>query len=194
MLKFSQYVGLRHYAEAQGRSLNMKYLLLLIGFAGLGAQTFAQSYNTAAGIRLGTDWGLTIRQRVYENITGELIVQSSLQRDETALTLMGVVHQPLLVRNLNLYVGGGVHKGWTSEALGTEKLKDPFGIDVMAGVEITISKVNLSWDFKPAINISGGEKTFYSQTGISLRYVLWKREKYEWEKNNNRRKKKKSGR
>ncbi|MBK8045091.1 MAG: hypothetical protein KBG02_08195 [Haliscomenobacter sp.] len=192
MLKFYQWVNLRHYAGVRGRSLIMKYLLLFIGFAGLGVQTFAQSYNTAAGIRLGTDWGLTVRQRVYENITGELILQSSLQREETAITLMGVVHQPLVVRNLNLYVGGGVHKGWTSEAVGTEKLKDPFGIDVMAGVEITISKVNLSWDFKPAINISGGEKTFYSQTGISLRYVLWKREKYEWEKNSNRRKKKNS--
>lgn len=147
----------------------------------------AQSYNTAGGVRLGTDWGLTLRQRVYENITGEVLIQSSFQRDETAITLMGIAHQPLLVRNLNLFVGGGIHKGWNSSVIAD--VKDPVGLDLIAGVELTISRINLSWDFKPAINVSGGENTFYAQSGVSLRYILVKREKYEWEKNATKRKK-----
>ena len=65
----------------------------------------AQSYNTAAGVRLGTDWGLSVRQRVYENLTAELLIQQSLQRDESAVTLLGLMHQPLLMRNLNLFIG-----------------------------------------------------------------------------------------
>ena len=51
-----------------------------------GSSLLAQSYNTAGGLRLGTDWGLTVKQRVYDNWTAELLVQSSLVRDETMLT------------------------------------------------------------------------------------------------------------
>ena len=156
--------------------------------------TYGQAYNTAGGIRFGTDWGLTLRQRVYENITAELLIQSSLQREETAITLLGINHQPILIRNLNLFYGAGLHKGWYTEKEGEPVKSDPFGFDLMGGIEFTIAKVNLSWDFKPAINISGGESTFYSQTGVSLRYVFWKREKYDWEKSSNRRKRQRSRR
>lgn len=159
-------------------------IIALIGLCGAG---LAQSYNTAAGIRLGTDWGLTVRQRVYENISAEMLIISSLQRDEGMLTLMGLVHQPLIIRNLNLYIGGGLHTGWTTEEKDGVPVKNPFGLDLIGGAELTIARVNISWDFKPAINLVGGSTTFYSQTGISVRYALWKREKYDWERNNNRR-------
>jgi hypothetical protein len=165
-----------------------KNLSLAVSMALCTAQLLAQSYNTAGGIRLGTDWGLTLRQRVHENISAEMIVQSSLQREEGAFTLLGIAHKPLLMRNLNLFVGGGLHTGWSSEVQNGERVGSPFGIDFMAGAEITIAKINISWDFKPAVNISGGSSTFYTQTGVSLRYVLWKREKYDWEKDKRRRK------
>ena len=103
------------------------------------------------------------------------------------MTLLGIVHQPLVVRNLNLFVGGGIHKGWITAEPGADPAADPFGLDVIAGIELTIARINLSWDFKPALNIVGGEQTFYAQSGVSLRYILWKREKYDWEKSKNKR-------
>jgi hypothetical protein len=151
----------------------------------------AQSYNTALGLRLGTDWGLSLRQRLVQNVSSELLLQSSLQRDETQLTLMGVWHKPLLTRRLNFYYGLGFHKGWVGDT--TQGYKDPFGIDAMAGLEFTIFRLNLTYDFKPAINLVGGEKPFYLQTGISLRYVLWKRDKYPWEENRRRKKRRGGG-
>ncbi|MFQ5447350.1 MAG: hypothetical protein ACE5FF_10470, partial [Saprospiraceae bacterium] len=38
---------------------------------------------------------------------------------------------------------------------------------------------NFSYDFKPAINISGGEKRFYTQTGVSIRYVFLNNKVYK---------------
>lgn len=153
----------------------------------------AQSYNTAAGIRLGTDWGLTVRHRVYNNFVIEGLVQSSLLRDETNLTLLATQHQPILIRNVNLYFGGGFHKGWINEIEGESgiAIDDPFGLDLLVGIELTLGRLNFTYDVKPAINISGGERTFYTQTGVSMRYVLWKRDKYEYEYNKKRRERRK---
>ncbi|MEL6276089.1 MAG: hypothetical protein AAFU03_13400, partial [Bacteroidota bacterium] len=36
-------------------------------------------------------------------------------------------------------------------------------------------QLNLSYDFKPAINISGGNRTIYAQTAVSVRYIIARR-------------------
>ncbi|MFN7119185.1 MAG: hypothetical protein ACK4TA_20470 [Saprospiraceae bacterium] len=152
----------------------------------------AQSYNTAAGMRLGTDWGLTVQQRVAKKTTIEALLQSSLQREEVLLTVLGEQHFPILTRRFNIYYGGGFHKGWINESNDqAEPYKDPFGLTFIGGLEFSIGRINLSYDFKPAINISGGERNFYTQTGLSLRYILIKRDTNIFgadKKNKNRRK------
>ena len=137
----------------------------------------AQSYNTTLGMRLGTDWGLTVKQRIANNTTLEGIVQSSLQREEAIFTLMGTQHLPFITRRLNVYTGGGLHKGWGGVALDRngEAYKNPFGVSLIGGIELTLARLNLTYDFKPAFNLIGGERTVYLQTGISLRYVIIKR-------------------
>lgn len=150
----------------------------------------AQSYNTVAGMRLGTDWGLTVKQRVYDNYTAELLVQSSLVREETMITVLAARHHNILTRHLNIYFGAGLHKGWVGEGTDPENppdYGDSFGLDGIGGIEFTIGQVNVSYDIKPAVNLVGGEKRFYTQTGISLRYRLWKRNKLQWEKSKKRR-------
>lgn len=133
----------------------------------------AQSYNTTFGMRLGTDWGVTVGQRVAKKTTVEAIFQSTLasKRDEVIITGLAKQHFPMASRRFNVYSGAGLHKGW----LNSTEFDDPFGVTLIAGIEFTMARVNLSYDFKPAINISGGDKTFYTQTGISARYVLIKR-------------------
>lgn len=145
----------------------------------------AQAYRTAGGIRIGTDRGITVQQKVFDQTTAELIIQSSLRREETNVTLLLERHKRLISKRFNFYYGVGLHKGWVTE---TESSYDnPSGITGIMGAEMTFGRLNLSWDYKPAINIKGGDRSFYSQSGISLRYVLVKKKKKKinlkfWEK------------
>lgn len=138
----------------------------------------AQSYDAAAGLRIGTDWGVSAQLRmplIHKNFTIETIIQSSLQREEGQLTILGKQHHPVLSRRLNLFMGGGVHFGWSDELENGEPVKGPVGIDGILGAEATFGKINVSYDFKPAINISGGSKFLYTQSAVSIRYVIAKR-------------------
>ncbi|MTB53096.1 hypothetical protein [Lewinella sp. W8] len=140
----------------------------------------AQSYDAALGLRLGTEWGATAQIRlplVQKNFVAETILQSSLQRDEGLFTILGKQHRPLLSRRLNLFYGAGLHTGWNNEIdpETNEKSAGPFGVTGVVGAEMTIGKVNLSYDFKPAVNISGGNSVLYTQTAVSVRYVIAKR-------------------
>lgn len=152
----------------------------------------AQSYNTAFGLRMGTEWGFTVQQRILKRTTLELIAQSSLEREEFTLTLLGEEHFPILTKRLNVYLGGGFHKGWGNKSSfapedGSENTyTNPYGITMIAGAEITLGRLNISYDFKPAVNLEGGARGFYFQTGVSLRYVIirkrWKlfKKKINW--------------
>lgn len=155
----------------------MKYLRHLLLVLIIPASLRAQSYDTALGMRLGTDWGLTVKQRMATKTTLEALLQSSLQREEVLITLMAEQHFPILSRRMNVYYGGGLHKGWINETdLDQMPYKNPFGITFIGGIELSLARLNISYDFKPAINIVGGQNNFYTQTGISLRYIVGKRE------------------
>jgi len=160
-----------------------KILLFVLLF--LNLSLFAQSYTTAAGMRLGTEWGLTVQQRILDRATIEGIFQSSLQREEVTITALFEHHNPLISRRLNFYAGGGLHKGWTTNKISW--YKNPFGFTLIAGLEFTIARLALSYDFKPAFNLSGGEKRFYLQTGVSLRYVFITQKAYKKRKREKRR-------
>lgn len=162
----------------------MKKLIVCSTFLFCGIFLLGQSYDVAGGMRLGTDWGLTAKYRFAKKTSAEFIVQSSLQREELILTALVEQHSPLISRRFNFFVGGGVHKGWLTPKEG-QLIKDPFGVTAIAGLEFTLARLNLTWDFKPAINLVGGEQKLYKQTGVSIRYVFLK--KNELAKNKKRR-------
>lgn len=154
----------------------MKKLILILVAAATCLQISAQGYDTAIGLRLGTEMGLTVQQRIAKRLTIEGILQSGFRQDETTLSLLLERHYPLGPRNINVYLGGGLHKGWVNtNGVDPAPYGDPFGITGIAGAEISIWRLNASWDFKPAINIVGGEKAIYGQTAVSVRYVIDKR-------------------
>ncbi len=161
-----------------------KYLFVLANLTLFSIAINAQAYMTAGGLRAGTDWGLTVQQRLTKNMTFEGIVQSSLQREEVMLTGLAERHYALVFRGLNLYTGAGLHKGFLSnkqsaELVPTNNYKDPMGITFIGGAELTLGRFNFSYDFKPAINIVGGEKKFYTQSGVSVRYVFLTNKEYK---------------
>lgn len=154
----------------------MKNTFLLLLFILSTTLLPAQSYITAGGIRLGTDWGLTFKQRILEHTTVEGILQQSFQREEFMVTGLVAQHYPVLFKGLNFYFGGGLHKGWNNQPKTFENpdgFKNPFGITAIGGLELTLGRLNLSYDYKPALNLVGGESTFYMQTGLSARYVFY---------------------
>lgn len=144
-------------------------ILLLLTFFSFSA--FAQSYDIAGGLRLGTEFGLTAKYRFAKRTCAEVIIQNGISQDETAITFLVEQHFPVLTRRLNMYFGGGVHKGWSNDST----YDNPYGITGIAGIDFTINRLNVSWDFKPAINIGGGSSNLYSQSAVSVRYVFKKR-------------------
>ncbi len=177
-------------------------LLLLGSLLGGIPLVSAQSYDLALGVRMGTEWGISGQLRVpviHKNFAAEGILQSSFLRDETLVTVLGKQHRPILTRRINLFGGAGVHKGWITPEEGQAPIDDPFGITLIGGAEITLARINISYDIRPAINITGGERPFYTQSGVSIRYVLAKRndiynKKNERTRNKDRRKRKKAKR
>jgi len=138
----------------------------------------AQSYDLAAGVRLGTDIGISAKLRlppIDENFTLETIIQSSLERDEGMFTLLAAQHFPLITRRINLYAGGGFHLGWLDANNKDATYEAPTGLSLIGGAEINFKNINVSADFKPVINIAGGEKTMYSQTAVTVRFIPFKR-------------------
>ncbi len=153
----------------------MKQLLfVLILFFCSWSLAFSQSYDFTAGMRMGTDWGLTGQFRIAKKLTIEGILQSSLQREEILFTALLEQHNPVLTRRLNFYYGAGFHKGWINSDPELE-YTNPAGVTMIAGLELTLARLNISYDIKPAVNITGGEHRFYSQSGISMRYVIAKK-------------------
>ena len=77
----------------------MKHFFVLAILTITSFSLTAQQYMTAGGLRLGTDWGLTVQQRLTKNMTFEGIVQSSLQREEVMITALAERHYPLIYRD-----------------------------------------------------------------------------------------------
>lgn len=156
--------------------------LLIISIAFLSSFSLAaQGYNIAGGIRMGTDWGITGKYRFDKKATIEGIIQSaaSNNKDEVIITVLAEKHNPLISKRFNFYTGAGLHKGWNNTVNGETTYKNPFGVTAIAGIEFNLGRTNVSWDFKPAFNLVGGERKMYTQSGISLRYVFEKRPLFE---------------
>ena len=153
----------------------MKKLSFFLAFLFLATLGVAQGYFTAGGVRVGDGYGLTLQQRVAKKVTIEGIVKNTPDRNEFSVTLLAERHVALVTRRLNFYTGLGVHKGFINnqnELEEEEKFDSPFGLTAITGLELTLGKFNLSYDFKPALNLTGGTQTFYPETALSLRYVI----------------------
>lgn len=137
----------------------------------------AQHYITAAGLRVGSGVGLTVQQRIVGSFTVEGMVQQSFGSRQTVATALLQKHQRLAGKALNLYIGAGPHLGvWKTNQKNEsgERITERFaGISGIAGLELTLGRTLLSADFKPMLS-KGGPTWFDAQTGISVRYVLFK--------------------
>lgn len=149
-------------------------LFILAGFTA-PLELFSQSYNTSIGLRWGDGIGITARQRVLKKASIEGIFYQHHKSNQTIGGLVLAHHMPVITRRLNLYAGAGY--GWIFPE-SSEIVSVPYNaLMVNAGLEFTISRLNLSWDFMPVIPVSSGEQQMTALTAFSLRYVLLKKSK-----------------
>ncbi len=153
---------------------------------------FSQSYFTAGGARLGTEWGISLQQKLAKRTTVEAIFQSSFMREELLLTVLPEQHFPIITKRLNFYFGSGFHKGFVTD--NSAVYDAPYGLTLIAGAEFTIARFVISYDYKPAFNFKGGENKWYSQTGVSIRYVFIKQNAFKKMKRRHKRRKRQSER
>jgi len=135
----------------------------------------AQKYTTAAGIRLGSGIGVSVQQSLYGNKTLEGIIQKGFFSDGTTLTALFEQHNNIFSRGMNFYLGAGpqigIYKNGSSK---NENTSNSVGAAFIGGMEFKLGKVLLSFDYKPAINLTGGHGFFDSQSAISVRYIFLK--------------------
>ena len=144
----------------------MKNILFSICFFFISSAIYSQSYFTSAGVRVGDGVGISVKQRMLKKVTIEGIIHSN--RDFTNLVGLVEFHQPVLTRYFNLYGGAGLHSSFANS--GSES--GGFGLDFVAGLECNISKLNLSLDYMPRINLTGGGNFIQGGAALSIRYII----------------------
>jgi len=157
-------------------------ILFLVLFAFL-VKAEAQSYRNATGIRFDSDQmlGITVQQKVYDKWTVEGLLLTNVKTGAVMISALAEQHNKILFKNLNIYFGAGIHKTWDENETEID-YKSPSGIAGIGGIELTLDRFNVSWDFLPKLNIWGGDRLLESSTGVSVRYVMWKKKKkkFNW--------------
>jgi|GEM_PF-36644 hypothetical protein len=134
----------------------------------------AQSYNTALGVRLGYDSGLTLKHFFAPANAAEFILSASPRYFQ--LTGLYEYQQPVPgAPNLDWYLGLGAHIGsihHNKEAYSSAFL---LGADLIAGLEYIFPQApfTVSLDWKPSFNFTNSYNDYwYSGFALSLRYTL----------------------
>jgi hypothetical protein len=163
----------------------MKLKFLVFTFFLCASTLFAQNYQTAVGLRLGNEWGITAKQHLGNNYALEFLAITQKGEYENKLALYVEKHYNILGRRLNGYVGTGIHKGFSRNALALGTVSS-FGVGGIVGLDLTSGLFNFSLDFRPQFNLNklATPYFYHSYTGFSVRYVLIKRDSkfQEWKK------------
>lgn len=140
----------------------------------------AQSYKTAAGIRIDNGIQVTVQQYIANNWTAEGILHTSISSENLGLTLLAEKHQKILFRNTNLYYGAGAHYYWMNEPTKTETevSNNVYGLSFIGGAEISLGRINVGIDWKPELHLSESANVFdWNGASVSVRYIFAKRER-----------------
>ena len=162
----------------------MKNFRLLLAAALLTATLpalSAQSYKTAAGVRLDKGFNLTVKQHLVDKWTLEGIVHTPIGTSDVGVTLLGEMHQKIIFRGVNLYAGAGAHYYWNNDHSRREDeiTNNVAGLSLIGGAEISLGRLNVSVDLKPELHLIGESAYPFEWPGasVSVRYILAKREK-----------------
>ena len=155
------------------------------------SKSSASTPQTLMGVRLGggtmgSDLGLTIQHQFDQNSYIEGM--GTLNKYDMRLTGLYQYHQPLSMRGLTWFVGGGAHIGRVRQSV-AESLLDILnidlggegdvrrvflGLDAVGGIQYKFPGIpmNASLDVKPALNFGDHPKNFEVGIAFSLRWHI----------------------
>jgi hypothetical protein len=154
------------------------FMLIAMTMHSTAQQGYSRSGGTSAGLRLGPDAGITLKHHA-----GAVAYEGILHLSEWfqgVTVLYHFFHKPITadLPGLDWYAGAGAHlwgyrtayrvrPGWV--AVGSDV---GIGVDFALGAQYNFpgAPINLSLDWKPALNIIGGAGLAYSSAGLSVRY------------------------
>lgn len=158
----------------------MKKTALILGFAALlSLSAAAQQYDKAIGIRGGLFNGVTYKQAISSNTYLEGI--ASFRWNGFMVTGLYEITQPIdsNAPGLDWYYGFGAHVGFYDANEDGPWDEGDFdgpmiGADGILGMEYTFGEVpvNLSLDWKPAINLFGYDGFWSDNVALSIRYTF----------------------
>lgn len=147
--------------------------MLLLSFA----TAKAQDYQFAVGLRAGLASGITYKQMLSSNTAVEGIL--TIRYGGINVTGLFQMQQRLPgTQRFNWYYGGGAHVGiYQTQRFNIDRnVNDTrviLGADGILGIEYNFDfPLNVSLDWKPAINILGYGPIIYDGLGLSLRYYF----------------------
>ena len=157
----------------------MKKLLVVMALAlWVVAAADAQDYRTGIGFRGGPSFGVTAKHFFTPDQAGEVLLLS--RWGGFHVTGLYQFHASgLLVNGLHYYYGAGAHYGSFPGETGRKFYSNPdknytvVGLDGILGIEYNFSNFpfNVSLDWKPDINFSGGKMFWPDELALSIRYV-----------------------
>lgn len=154
-----------------------KGILVIVLCIGLLSIIHAQDYSTGIGLRGGLSNGITVKHFLGDKLAVEGLLMTRWSGFE--ITGLGEFHARAFdVDRLNWYYGLGAHIGFWSGS--NTSWGNPgtsytvIGIDGILGLEYNFSEIpiNLSIDWKPAINLVGYSKFWPDGGAFSIRYIF----------------------
>ena len=171
-------------------------VLVLLGFKGQAQERRAPvvrnlnggtaiHYQTAVGVRLGNQFGITGKKFVRDGDMVEAIISSHVNRKGVVGTLLYEWHRNAFeARNLYWFYGGGAHVGYYQYKNYYKSDSDPdkasksgnfveAGADAIIGLEygFNMMPITISADVKPFVNLVGGNPGGLD-AAISIRYAF----------------------
>lgn len=143
----------------------------------------AQNYKTGVGLRAGWSNGLTVKHFMKQGVAIEGILTTRWRG--FLVTGLFEKHGRLKVNELQWFVGLGGHIGFWNEGWRKGSKNHPWfdndkdtytaiGLDAIIGLEYAFKEIpfSLSLDWKPVINLSGGNGFWGDEAAISIRYTF----------------------
>ncbi len=162
-------------------NLSRSAIIALALFAFSSVPAFAQSYKTAAGVRIDNGLNLTVQQYITKGWTAEGIVHTPFNSQDLGFTLLAEKHRKLLFRNLNFYSGAGAHYYRVNNDDQIDvpnSAENKYGLSFIGGAELSLGRLNLAVDWKPELHLNGAAHPFsWNGASISARYIIEKRER-----------------
>lgn len=164
----------------------MNKILLSTAFAFLvilcSTPVFSQRYKTAAGVRFDNGFNMTVQQYITNGWTVEGILHTPLiATKDMGVTVLAEKHRKILFRGTNFYTGAGLHYYWQQNSVrdADEVHTNVMGLSGIAGLEVSLGRINLAVDWKPELHLSGDQVRPFEWNGasVSLRYIIEKRER-----------------